>query len=143
MAETPRLAIAVMGGAAALLLALALAFRSGAGVAVALAALGGVYAVGLVLGPAGIDRWTPLAAGLLALAAELAFSSIEPSPELPLMRRAGEPLAVAAAGTALAALLLGAAAGGSELGVAGALAGTIAVVGAVVLVTRLGSDRRL
>jgi hypothetical protein len=68
----------VIGAAAVVLLLVGLLLRWSAALAVAIALLGAQQATRLGLGPDALDEATPLVAGGLLLAAELAWWSIEP-----------------------------------------------------------------
>jgi hypothetical protein len=129
-------------------LAVGLATRWSAALTTAIGLLGAVQAVRLAAGPDAVDPWTPLYAGALLLAAELAWWSLEqrvpawPEPGTGL-RRLTTVAASCAGGSALSALVVIAAGtpleGGVVLELAGALAATAAlVVLAVVARTRVG-----
>jgi hypothetical protein len=106
-------------------------------VAAGIAVVGAAYAVELSLGPETVDRWAPLVAGALFVAAELGFWSIEPCAACPeravLVRRllflVVAALSVGLLGSVLLYAALGASGGiGLEsLGVAAAVV-TLAVV---------------
>ena len=68
----------VIGAAAVALLAAGLVLRWSGGLAIGIALLGAQQATRLALGPDALDQATPLIAGALLLAAELAWWSIEP-----------------------------------------------------------------
>ena len=68
----------VIGAAALAVFAVGLALRWSGGLALAVALLGAQQATRLALGPDALDEATPLTAGALLLAAELAWWSIEP-----------------------------------------------------------------
>ena len=68
----------VIGAAAVAFLAAGLVLRWSAALAVGIALLGAQQATRLALGPDALDEATPLVAGALLLAAELAWWSIEP-----------------------------------------------------------------
>jgi hypothetical protein len=72
------LLLLAVGGAGLLVLSAGLASRWSAALAVGVALLGAEQAVRLALGPEALDAWTPLYAGALLLAAELAWWSLEP-----------------------------------------------------------------
>jgi hypothetical protein len=106
-------------------------------VAAGIAVVGAAYAVELSLGPETVDRWAPLVAAALFVAAELGFWSIEPraaSPERAVLVRRWLFLVVAALSVGLlGSVLLYAASGASggigleSLGVAAAVV-TLAIV---------------
>jgi hypothetical protein len=106
-------------------------------VAAGIAVVGAAYAVELSLGPETVDRWAPLVAAALFVAAELGFWSIEPraaSPERAVLLRRLLFLVVAALSVGLlGSVLLYAASGASggigleSLGVAAAVV-TLAIV---------------
>ena len=140
MLSAPRLVdvIAAVGGVSLVLLATALVFRSQAFAAWALACFGAEY--GLFLGFRGgsVDRWAPLVAAVVIVAAELAFHAVEPpepAPERRVVVRTilwlvGSGLAAAAVGTVL---LSAAGGGGTGLGLeAVGAAAAVAAVGLLV-----------
>jgi hypothetical protein len=103
--------LVLLGSASLTLLVVGLALAWSAPVAAALGLIGAEYALRFATGPRSLDAWTPLYAGGLLLAAELAYWSVERriavhvEPAI-VVRRAGWVIAVSAAGTALAAALL-------------------------------------
>ena len=103
-----------------LLLAAAVAWRAPAAVAWAVALCGSEYGVFLALRGRSVDRWAPLVAAALFLAAELAFRATESArsaPERAIVLRGGLWLAAGVAGTAALGAVLLAAAGGTPAGV--------------------------
>jgi hypothetical protein len=72
-----QLLLVVLGGAALSLLAVGLALMWSGPFGPALALIGAEYAIRFATGPRALDEWTPLYAGGLVLAAELAYWSSE------------------------------------------------------------------
>ena len=139
-AERLAVAVAGVGGLAAILLVLALSVRLPGLVAWAIAVAGGAYAAALLLRNGTIDGFAPLYAVGLLLVAELAYWSLElhvPSEEGIVARRAGRLALLALVSGGVAALVLAA----SELAAEGGLAleaiGVAAVGGALALVAVL------
>jgi hypothetical protein len=134
-------------GAAALAgISAGLIFRWSAGLACGIAALGVQQTVRLVLGPNTVDPWTPLYAGGLLLAAELAWWSIEPrvpawSEPGTAIRRFGTATAFCGLGSALSALVVLAAGAPLEGGVSLELVGVVAAAGALAVVAIVARGR--
>ena len=77
----------VLGAAAVVVMAAGLVLRWSGALALGVALLGAQQATRLALGPDALDEATPLVAGALLLAAELAWWSIEP--RIPAWAQAG------------------------------------------------------
>jgi len=137
----------VIGGVAALVFAAGLLLRWSGSLALGIALLGAQQATRLALGPDALDEATPLTAGALLLAAELAWWSIEPrtpswaQPGV-VVRRVVTVLFTCVAATAVSAVVVVAAGapvgGGTLLELVGIVAAT-AALGTLVLVARRGS----
>jgi hypothetical protein len=137
----------VIGGVAAFVFAAGLLLRWSGTLALGIALLGAQQATRLALGPDALDEATPLTAGALLLAAELAWWSIEPrapswaQPGVA-VRRAVTVLFTCVAATAVSAVVVVAAGapvgGGTLLELVGIVAAT-AALGTLVLVARRGS----
>jgi hypothetical protein len=128
-----------VGGAALVPLLLGLALRWSPGLTVGVGLLGAQQALRLALGPDELDVWTPAAAGVLLLVAELAWWSIEPrvptwaeTALAPL--RLVRVLAVCAAGAVLAAVVLVVASSNLSGGVGLEVAGVLAAIAAITVV---------
>jgi hypothetical protein len=129
--------VAALGGLAVLLLALAVTGRWPAMAAWAVAVGGAEYAVFLATREPIVDRWAPLVAGALFVAAELGFRAVEPS--APAVERAAVLrsilwLATGFAGTAAFGAVILAAAGGARAGIGLEVLGAAAAVAALALV---------
>jgi hypothetical protein len=134
----------VVGGLAIVTLLVGLFARWSAALAVGIALLGAQQALRLALGPDALDSWTPVSAGALLLAAELAWWSIEPrvpawaQPGLASRRLAAVLLGCGAASLVSAAVLVVSGAqvgGGFALELVGVAAATAALA-VVAWVTR-------
>jgi hypothetical protein len=132
------------GGLALVTLLLGLVARWSAALAVGIALLGAQQALRLALGPDALDSWTPVSAGALLLAAELAWWSIEPrvpawaQPGLASRRLAAVLLGCGAASLVSGAVLVVSGAqvgGGFAMELVGVLAATAALA-VVAWVTR-------
>jgi hypothetical protein len=119
------------------LLGVGVTARAAAVVAWAVALGGAEYGVFLGLRGGTVDRWAPLVAAALFLAAELGFRAVEPpapAPEGLVVVRAILWLATGVAGTAALGAVLLAAAGGTKAGVGLEALGVAATVAALALV---------
>jgi hypothetical protein len=147
LAATDRLPalLAGMGAASLLLMGAGVAARAPGAVAWAVALCGAEYGVFLGLRGGTVDRWAPLVAAALFIAAELGFRAVErsaPAPEGLVLVRAVLWLATVVAGTAALGAVLLAAAGGGGAGVgleALGVAATVAALALVVLVVARAS----
>jgi hypothetical protein len=122
-----------VGGTSLLFFAAAVGFRLPALLAWAIALVGAEYAVFLSFRTT-VDRWAPLVAGVVFLAAELGYRAIEPSdpvPERDVVARG----ALWLVGGVLTAVALGsvllAAAGGANAGLGFEALGVVATVAAL------------
>jgi hypothetical protein len=123
-----------------------LVVRGSAALAVGIALLGAQQAVRLALGRDALDSWTPLSAGALLLAAELAWWSVEPRvpawSQLGLAgRRLGTVLLVCTAASAVSAVVLVAAGAPVSGGFGLELAGVVAATGALAVVAWVARRR--
>jgi hypothetical protein len=128
-----------------LLLGLGVAARAPAAVAWAVALCGAEYGVFLGLRGGTVDRWAPLVAAALFLAAELGFGAVgqrTPAPEGVLAVRSVLWLATGAGATAALGALLLAAAGGGGAGVGLEAVGVAATVAALAFVVLLVARAR-
>jgi hypothetical protein len=129
--------LAGIGGLSLLLLLAAVAWRASAPTAWAVALCGTEYGVFLGLEDGTVDRWAPLVAVALFLAAELGFRGAErsgPAPERAVVLRSALWLSAGVVGTAVLGALLLAAAGGAGGGVGLAAVGVAATVAVLALV---------
>jgi hypothetical protein len=143
--DVHRLQLALIGGAAVLLLALSVAFALPSFVPWPLVLLAGEYAWSL--GGGGIDQWSPLLAGALLVIAELAYWSLElrsrtQDAERLTERRAGLIVALGIGTVALGGLVLAATAVQLGSGISADLMGVAAAVAALAVVATLARSRR-
>jgi hypothetical protein len=137
--------VAGIGALSALLLVAALVFRSPEVVAWAIAFCGAEYAVFLALRGGTVDRWAPLAAAALFLAAELGYGATEGSDsalEGVLVLRSVLWLVAAAAGAAALGAVLLTASGGASAGLGLEALGVAAAVGALAIVVSVVARAR-
>jgi hypothetical protein len=135
-----------VGGGGIIALLVGLLFRWSPALTLGLGALMAQLAARLALGPDSLDAWTPLYAGGLLLAAELAWWSIEPrvpawsEPWLGVRRLATVVLTCAAA-TVVSALVVLAAGAPLEGGVELELVGVVAAAAALTVVAVVARTR--
>jgi hypothetical protein len=140
------LLLLVVGGGALLALVAGLVLRWSAMVALGIGLLGAQLAVRLALGPDEVDPWTPLYAGGLLLAAELAWWSLEPrvpawsQPWLGSLRLASVLLACVC-GTAASALVVLAAGAPLHGGIGLEFVGVAAAVLALAVIALVARTR--
>ncbi len=133
------LLLLTLGASALAMLLAGLLLRWSAALAVGIGLLGVQQAIRLELGPDKLDAWTPLVAGGLLLAAELAWWSVEPrvpawSPPGVGARRPATVLFACVAATVVAAVVVVAAGARVSGGVGLELAGVVAAIGALAVV---------
>jgi hypothetical protein len=146
-AEAGAALVLPVGILANLALAVALLMRWPGVLAWAVALLGGQYAASLLLRDGPIDLLAPLYAALLLVTAELAFWAVEATPALGgrpvLLRRLAQLVVLAAGAAAAGAGLLAVSEGGTGGGLELQLAGLVAAVATLGLVTWLAWRARL